>query len=168
MRSAEVERRRSVVAPTRFNDPLVRALVTAADQFIVARGDEQTVIAGYHWFGDWGRDTMIALPGLTLLTGKIDVAQSILSEFAKYVDKGMLPNRFPDGRETPEYNTVDATLWFFEAIRALVQYSKNFAFVEKSLYVTLVNIIEWHTYGTGMASRWTQTVCCLQESLGCS
>ncbi len=148
MRSAEVERRRSVVAPTRFNDPLVRALVTAADQFIVARGDEQTVIAGYHWFGDWGRDTMIALPGLTLLTGRVDVAQSILSEFAKYVDKGMLPNRFPDGSETPEYNTVDATLWFFEAIRALVQYSKNFAFVEKSLYATLVNIIDWHTYGT--------------------
>ena len=148
LRHGEIERRRSVVAPTRFNDPLVRSLVTAADQFVVGRDDGQTIIAGYHWFGDWGRDTMIALPGLTLLTGRIDVAQSILSEFAKHVDKGMLPNRFPDSGETPEYNTVDATLWFFEAIRALVQYSKDFTFVGNNLYATLVNIIEWHVHGT--------------------
>jgi hypothetical protein len=83
------------------------------------RGSQTTVIAGYHWFGDWGRDTMIALPGLTLATGRYDAAKSILLAFAGYVDRGMLPNRFPDAGETPEYNTVDATLWFFEAVRAL-------------------------------------------------
>src|SRR5438046_6419783 len=77
-----------------------------------------TIIAGYHWFGDWGRDTMIALPGLTLTTGRPDVARRILTTFARFVDQGMLPNRFPDAGEAPEYNTVDATLWYFEAIRA--------------------------------------------------
>jgi hypothetical protein len=103
----------------------------AADQFIVRRtlSDEpdpstglrtggRSVIAGYPWFGDWGRDTMISLPGLTLVTGRHDVAARILRTFAHFVDQGMLPNRFPDKGETPEYNTVDATLWYFEAIRA--------------------------------------------------
>src|SRR5881409_2020749 len=80
--------------------------------------DGMTVIAGYHWFGDWGRDTMIALPGLALATGRADIARRILTTFARFVDHGMLPNRFPDAGEAPEYNTVDATLWYFEAIRA--------------------------------------------------
>jgi predicted glycogen debranching enzyme len=147
-RSKELKRRRTVVAPTRFNDALVRAMVTAADHFIVNRGDQKTVIAGYHWFGDWGRDTMIALPGLALIPGRIDVAQSILSAFAGNVSQGMLPNRFPDSGETPEYNTVDATLWFFEAARALAKSSNDLSFVEKNLYNTLVNIIDWHISGT--------------------
>ncbi|HCF28613.1 MAG TPA: glycogen debranching protein, partial [Cyanobacteria bacterium UBA11049] len=72
----------------------------------------------YHWFSDWGRDTTIALPGLTLSTGRPEVARSIIRTFAKYVDRGMLPNRFPDAGETPDYNSVDATLWYFEAVRA--------------------------------------------------
>jgi len=96
-------------------ESLVSRLKAAADQFIVSRGNGKTVIAGYHWFSDWGRDTMIALPGLLLTTKQYDIAKSVLLEFAKHVDRGMLPNRFPDAGETPEYNTVDATLWFFEA-----------------------------------------------------
>ena len=76
---------------------------------------------GYHWFSDWGRDTMIALPGLTLVNGRWDIAKNILAEFAAHVDRGMLPNRFPDAGEPPEYNTVDATLWFFEAARSYLQ-----------------------------------------------
>ncbi len=106
-------------------------LVLAADQFIVKRtlppapgtndssedADGCTVIAGYHWFADWGRDTMIALPGLTLATGRADVARKILLAFARYVDGGMLPNNFPDGAGAPGYNTVDAALWYFEAVR---------------------------------------------------
>ena len=100
----------------------------------LSRGDQKTVIAGYHWFSDWGRDTMIALPGLTLLTGKHDIARSILRTFARNVDQGMLPNRFPDAGETPEYNTVDATLWFFEAARAYLAYSGDFDFVRNELY----------------------------------
>src|SRR6185436_11796205 len=107
-------------------EPFVQALVRAADQFIVRRGDESTVIAGYHWFSDWGRDTMIALPGLALVTGRYDVACGILLAFAASVDRGMLPNRFPDAGETPEYNTVDATLWFFEAVRALAVRTQDY------------------------------------------
>jgi predicted glycogen debranching enzyme len=99
--------------------PWVKQLVLAADQFIVKRPltdepDACSLIAGYHWFGDWGRDTMIALPGLTLATGRPQVARNILQTFGRFVDRGMLPNVFPDTGETPEYNTVDATLWYFE------------------------------------------------------
>src|SRR5581483_2732804 len=109
--------------------PFVKSLAAAADQYIVTRGDEKTVIAGYHWFSDWGRDTMISLSGLTLPTGHFEVARSILRTFAQHVDQGMLPNRFPDAGETPEYNTVDATLWFFEAVRAYHAYTDDLAFV---------------------------------------
>lgn len=129
-------------------DDLVSSLTAAADQFIVARERCKTVIAGYHWFSDWGRDTMIALPGLLLTTGRAEVARSVLLEFAQHVDQGMLPNRFPDAGETPEYNTVDATLWFFEAVRALLQYTKDYNFVRESLYSVLVDIIDWHVKGT--------------------
>jgi predicted glycogen debranching enzyme len=94
-------------------DPVRQALLLAADQFITRRGkDNLTVLAGYPWFTDWGRDTMIALPGLTLTSGRFDVARKILLTFAQYCDKGMIPNVFPDAGETPQYNTVDAALWF--------------------------------------------------------
>jgi predicted glycogen debranching enzyme len=123
-------------------------LQSAADQFIVCRGQGKTVVAGYHWFSDWGRDTMIAVPGLLLTTGKHELAKSVLLEFAKYVDKGMLPNRFPDAGETPEYNTVDATLWFFETVRALLEKTNDHAFVKEHLYKVLKDIIDWHVRGT--------------------
>jgi predicted glycogen debranching enzyme len=88
-------------------------LVIAANSFIARRGkDNLTVLAGYPWFTDWGRDTMIALPGLTLTSERYDVARKILLTFAQYCDKGMIPNVFPDAGETPQYNTVDASLWF--------------------------------------------------------
>ncbi len=97
----------------------IEQLVLAADQFIVRRGaDGVSVIAGYPWFGDWGRDTMVSLPGLTLATGRSEVTRRILTTFARFVDGGMLPNRFPDVGVEPEYNTVDAALWFVEAVRA--------------------------------------------------
>ncbi len=83
--------------------------------------DGQSVIAGYPWFGDWGRDTMISLPGLTLATGRPEVARRILKTFASFVSEGMLPNVFPGAGERPEYNTADASLWFFEAWRAYVE-----------------------------------------------
>ncbi|MGH9903607.1 MAG: amylo-alpha-1,6-glucosidase, partial [Pyrinomonadaceae bacterium] len=147
-RRAEVARRAGVLARSPSDDELVRALTSAADQYIVARGEQKTVIAGYHWFSDWGRDTMIALPGLTLVTGRTDVAKSILLEFARHVDRGMLPNRFPDAGEAPEYNTVDATLWFFEAVRALLKYTHDYEFVRASLYDMLKDIVGWHERGT--------------------
>jgi predicted glycogen debranching enzyme len=147
-RQAEIERREKIVEAAPASDELVHALTAAADQFIVARGMQKTVIAGYHWFSDWGRDTMIALPGLTLVTQRADVARSILLEFARHVDRGMLPNRFPDASETPEYNTVDATLWFFEAVRSLLEYTGDEGFVRDKLYDVLVEIIAWHVRGT--------------------
>jgi predicted glycogen debranching enzyme len=148
LRAAEIDRREKIAAAAPSDDPFVRGLTLAADQFIVRRGDGHTVIAGYPWFGDWGRDTMITLPGLTLVTGRYDVAKSILLAFAGYVDCGMLPNRFPDAGEAPEYNTVDATLWFFEAIRALAARTGDYEFVRTRLYDVLADIIRWHERGT--------------------
>lgn len=130
----------------------VNHLVLAADQFIVDRSvseDPQgkTIIAGYHWFGDWGRDTMISLPGLTLATGRSEIARSILRTFARYVDQGMLPNRFPDAGEIPEYNTVDATLWYFEAVRAYYSDTQDDNLLHE-LFPVLADIIDWHCRGT--------------------
>jgi predicted glycogen debranching enzyme len=147
-RVREVSRREENARRSPVNDDFINSLTAAADQYIVSRGDQKSVIAGYHWFSDWGRDTMIALPGLTLPTGRYDVARSILRTFAQHVDQGMLPNRFPDAGETPEYNTVDATLWFFEAVRAYLAYTGNLAFVQQELYGVLTDIINWHVRGT--------------------
>ena len=147
-RQAEIMRRQAAAQSSPVADDLARTLAAAADQYIVARGEQKTVIAGYHWFSDWGRDTMIALPGLTLPTGKHDVARSILRTFARHVDQGMLPNRFPDAGETPEYNTVDATLWFFEAARAFLAYTGDAEFVRTELYPAFADIISWHVKGT--------------------
>ena len=147
-REAEIKRRQLVVQASPLKDEFAQALTAASDQFIVARGDKKTIIAGYHWFSDWGRDTMISLPGLTLPTGNYDVARSILSTFAQHVNQGMLPNRFPDAGETPEYNTVGATLWFFEAARAFLAYSGDEEFVRSELYPVFTDIIAWHVRGT--------------------
>jgi predicted glycogen debranching enzyme len=126
----------------------IRRLVLAADQFVARRGSGgQTLIAGYPWFSDWGRDTMIALPGLLLATGRHGVAAQVLRTFAAHVSEGMLPNRFPDAGETPEYNTVDATLWYFDAIAACVAAGGQGVLL-KQLYPVLVSIIDWHLRGT--------------------
>ena len=130
----------------------IERLVLAADQFVVARPlrDDprgMTIIAGYPWFGDWGRDTMIALPGLLLATGRPEVAARILTTFARFVDRGMLPNRFPDAGEAPEYNTVDATLWYFEAARAYGEATGDDAALG-ALYPVLADIVAWHRAGT--------------------
>jgi predicted glycogen debranching enzyme len=147
-RLTELARRRSAADSAPVDDDFARGLAAAADQFIVSRGAQKTVIAGYHWFSDWGRDTMIALPGLTLLTGKHEIARSILRNFAEHVDQGMLPNRFPDAGEAPEYNTVDATLWLFEAARAYLAYTGDLEFVRGELYPVFADIISWHVRGT--------------------
>jgi predicted glycogen debranching enzyme len=147
-RRSEIERREMIVSTSTQDSEFIRLLNLAADQYIVARGERKTVIAGYQWFGDWGRDTMIALPGLTLTTGRFRVARSILSEFARHVDRGMLPNRFPDAGEQPEYNTVDATLWYFEAVRAFLSHTNDDEFIRSKLYAVLTDIINWHVRGT--------------------
>jgi len=141
-------RRSGIVAEAPLRDDFVERLTLAADQYIVARGEQKSVIAGYHWFCDWGRDTMIALPGLTLPSGRFDVARSVLRTFAQVADRGMLPNRFPDAGEQPEFNTVDAALWFFEAVRAYLAYTGDYEFVRSEIYHVLADIIQWHIKGT--------------------
>ncbi|HLZ31263.1 MAG TPA: amylo-alpha-1,6-glucosidase [Chloroflexota bacterium] len=133
----------------------VEQLVLASDQFIVDRPDAdhpdgKTIIAGYHWFGDWGRDTMISLPGLTLVTGRVEVAAQILRTFARFVSQGMLPNNLPDDGQAPSgagYNTVDATLWFVEAIRAYVATTGRDD-VLREIFPVLKDLVAWHQRGT--------------------
>jgi predicted glycogen debranching enzyme len=138
---------------------LARQLTLAADQFVVQRtipadANHQspihlkTVIAGYHWFTDWGRDTMISLAGLCLQTGRFEDAKKIISVFAQSVSMGMLPNRFLDHDEPPEYNTVDGTLWYFNAVYAYLQATNDRNFILKEILPVLKNIIEWHFKGT--------------------
>lgn len=152
-RAAEIRRRESIATPLPAPDEVTKTLARAADQFIVARQRNKTVIAGYPWFSDWGRDTMIALPGLTLSTQRFEVARGILRTFAHSVSQGMLPNRFPDAGESPEYNTVDATLWFFEAVRAYLAATGDSVFVREELYNVLADIIAWHIRGTRYGIR---------------
>jgi len=148
------ERRRMLLQATPDHCPgWIRQLTLAADQFIVRRANPSgeligtTVIAGYPWFSDWGRDTMIALPGLALATKRAADAGSILRTFAAHVSEGMLPNRFPDGGEPPEYNTVDATLWYFHALAAYLEETGDQQLL-RDLYLPLTEIIDWHRRGT--------------------
>jgi predicted glycogen debranching enzyme len=136
-------------------------LVLAADQFIIspagrfeeaarahAAGDEvRTVIAGYHWFTDWGRDTMISLEGLTLTTGRVIEAGYILRTFAHYVRDGLIPNMFPEGAKEGVYHTADATLWYFHALARYLAYSHDRATL-KFLIPVLTDIVEHHLRGT--------------------
>lgn len=132
--------------------PWIARLALAADAFIFARPlasvpDGQSVIAGYPWFGDWGRDTMISLPGLTLATGRPQIARRVLATFASFVSQGMLPNVFPGAGERADYNTADASLWFFDAWRAYVEATKDIAAL-REVFPVLCDMIEWHRKGT--------------------
>jgi predicted glycogen debranching enzyme len=129
-------------------DPLVRALGRATAPFLVRRGDGlRTVIAGYPWFTDWGRDTFISLPGLTLVTGRFDAARQILEAFTPHISEGMVPNRFGDAGGT-EYNTIDATLWFVNGVYRYVCYTGDLDFVRGELIDALDDIVAWHERGT--------------------
>ncbi len=151
-----------------LGDTLAQRLILAADQFLVARAvagttqigaegvnasepmvsQETTVIAGYPWFTDWGRDTMIALPGLTLATGRYAEARGLLRCFVGAMSQGMIPNRFPDGADAaPEYNTVDATLWLFHALDAYLTATADWALLA-DLYAPLAESVAWHERGT--------------------
>jgi predicted glycogen debranching enzyme len=126
-------------------------LAIAAGQFIVGRRaagqDGQSIIAGYPWFADWGRDTMIALPGLASTLKRHATAAGILRTYARFVDRGMLPNRFPDGGEAPHYNTADATLWFFHALDCHLAAAGDDTLAAELLPV-LRSIVEAHVQGT--------------------
>jgi len=160
---AELDRRRRLIAQA---DPFARSgvgaeLVLAADQFIItpvgrfadatrarAAGDAlRTVIAGYHWFTDWGRDTMIGLEGLTLVTGRYAEAGEILRTFAHYVRDGLVPNMFPERENEGLYHTADATLWFFHAVSRYARLSDD-ELTLSALYPTLKTIVDAHVNGT--------------------
>ncbi len=133
-------------------DRRIRQLILAADQFVVRREASGvaagcSVIAGYPWFADWGRDAMIGLPGLTLATGRPEVARQILLTYAAFVDQGMLPNHFPDVGETPDYNAIDATLWYFEVARAYYEATGDLDLI-RDLVPVFQDIIRWHQRGT--------------------
>ncbi len=146
---AERKRRNRLTGNLKVTDAFSETLTLAADQFIVNRGEDlKTIVAGYHWFTDWGRDAMIALPGLTLATGRFSDAKKIIRAFARSASQGMLPNRFPDAGQAPEYNTADATLWFFIAIYRYLRYSGDKHFVKNELMPVLQEIIAWHERGT--------------------
>ena len=130
----------------------IKQLILAADQFVMARafGDDSegaSVVAGYPWFGDWGRDTLVALPGLLLATGRAQVAARVLRSYARFVDQGMLPNRFPDAGEAPEYNSVDAALWFFEAARQYYAATRDLSLV-REIFPAMAQIIGEYSRGT--------------------
>lgn len=132
-----------------MTDPLAGPLARAASDFIVSRGDDKkTVIAGYPWFGDWGRDTFISLPGLCLVTGRHEEARQILDTFARYVDGGMIPNCFPDYGNAPEYNTADAALWYIHALDRYVAYSGDWEFIADNMFPVVEAILIAHERGT--------------------
>ena len=151
----EISRQKDLLETSRTEkasetDPFLDQLILAADKFIVYRKstDSKTVIAGYPWFTDWGRDTMIALPGLTLSTRRFEDARDILLTFAKYEKDGLIPNVFPDSDGEPAYNTVDAALWYFEAVYSYLQYTKDLSFVQEHLFPVLERIIQGYMKGT--------------------
>lgn len=119
----------------------------AAEKFIVSGGGRTTIIAGYPWFTDWGRDTMISLPGLLLHTGRIKEAREILTGYAGQMNQGIIPNRFVEQGEKPDYNTVDASLWFAHAIYRTLEFEWNLEFAE-SMFTALQDLFEWHVRGT--------------------
>ena len=159
----EIERRRRLLqaAPEAAREGFAAELVIAADQFLItpigrtadqirahAIGDEvRSVIAGYHWFTDWGRDTMISLEGLTLSTGRWREAEYILRSFASYIGNGLIPNLFPEGTTAGLYNTADATLWYFHAVDRYFANTHDSETLE-FLLPKLLDVIHWHLRGT--------------------
>jgi predicted glycogen debranching enzyme len=155
---AEKARQAGLLARSGLDDDpaWVQRLVLAANQFVVDHPTGKTIIAGYPWLRDRGRDTMIALPGLTLVTGRPEIAAGILRTFARLIDQGMLPNRLPGGSDQGEptrYETADTTLWFFHAIHRYLELGGDNPLLE-ALYPKLVEIIESHLkrtrHGTGV------------------
>ena len=143
--------------PSAPSHDLRAALERAAEHFLVDRVVDgtrsKTVIAGYPWFADWGRDTMIALPGLMLTTKKFDDARACLETFARHVDRGMIPNRFDDYTGEPHYNTIDASLWFLHAVREYARLSGDAAAVRGTLLDACLAIIDGYAAGTRYGIR---------------
>ncbi len=146
--SSERSRRGRLRKSVPVADPLADVLRQAAETFLAVRDAKQTVIAGYPWFTDWGRDTFISLPGLCLVTGRYDVARHIIESFAGHVSNGMVPNRFPDVGEVPEYNTIDASLWFVYAVGRYLAYSRHTTSIRSVAWLAVKQILDGYRRGT--------------------
>lgn len=151
--AAEMARFDALEKKAGYHDELAETLTIAADHFLAYRQSTglMTVLAGLPWFTDWGRDTMIALTGLTLATGRYQDARDILTTFARYVHHGMVPNMFPDEGTAPLYNTADASMWYFYAVGKYLEYTgtpEDYAFVQETIYPKLKEIIAAYEHGT--------------------
>lgn len=148
--SHEMQRRNQLTEKQAHKDDFINRLTRAADSFIVRRQStgSRSIIAGYHWYSDWGRDSMISLPGLTLVTGRFGDARNILATFAASCSEGLIPNFFP---ESPSgeiaYNTVDASLWFVQSLRKYLDYTGDLEFIS-GIWDTVENIIDYYCRGT--------------------
>lgn len=150
---AERRRRDTLVTSAPTEDELTHRLWVASNAFLVKRAARQTVIAGYPWFADWGRDTFVALPGLCLVTGRYEVARQVIEAFASYVSQGMVPNRFPDIGEQPEYNTIDASLWFIHTVDRYLYYSRDLVGVQRMAWPAVKQILDGYRQGTRFGIR---------------
>lgn len=142
----EIERKRKLLYQSNLNEKFEK-LVLSSDNFIVSKEASKSIIAGYHWFGDWGRDTLISLPGLTLITKRFDDAKEILLNFSRYFSNGLIPNAFMDRNSEPVYNTVDASLWYIDRIYQYLKYTNNLDFL-KETWGVLESIIFNYKNGT--------------------
>jgi predicted glycogen debranching enzyme len=149
----EKSRRNTVRQAAPANDSLAGALWCAAEAYLSVRGTRRTVIAGYPWFTDWGRDACISLPGLCLVTGRMGVAWEVIASFAAHVSEGMVPNRFPDIGEQPEYNTIDASLWFIHAIDRYLAASRDEVRVRETAWPAVKRILDGYRRGTRYGIR---------------
>jgi len=153
---AEKKRRARIKDAAPGGDPLAHQLWRAAERYLSERGPRQTVIAGYPWFTDWGRDAFISLPGLCLVTGRYSIAWQVIESFAAYISEGMVPNRFPDLGEQPEYNTIDASLWFVHAVDRYLTYSHDSRRVRTIAWPAVKKILDGYRNGTRYGIRMDQ------------
>ena len=144
--SEELKRKKKLLAQSNLAKDFNK-LVLASDNFIVSKNSEKSIIAGYHWFSDWGRDTLISLPGLTLVTKRFDDAKKILTNIGKYCKNGLIPNVFGDRDSQVSYNTVDASLWYIDRVWQYYKYTGDKKFI-KEIWPTLQLILKGYIQGT--------------------
>ncbi|MBI2943456.1 MAG: glycogen debranching enzyme family protein [Candidatus Wallbacteria bacterium] len=166
--AAELARQKSLAGPFAGSGGLLEALAAASDAFLVKRDDGQSILAGYPWFEDWGRDAFISLPGLALTMERPEVAVSILVELGQHVHDGLLPNRFPDGAAEPEYNSVDAPLWFIHAVGRYLEATDDIEAVEELFLPVMEQIVGSYVRGTGFGIAMDEDGLIDQGEEGCA
>ena len=144
--SNELQRKKNLITKSGLQSKFNK-LILSTDNFLVKKGDGNSIVAGYHWFSDWGRDILISLPGITLITKRFDEAKKILLNLSKYCKNGLIPNTFVDRDSNPVYNTVDASLWFVDIAYQYLKYTNDIETIQK-IWTTLESIIDYYQNGT--------------------